>query len=124
MAEGLLRSLYGNEFEVYSAGTTPTEVHPLAIKVLKEINIDISHHKSKDISKFDGIYFKYVISVCDNSWESCPYFSGGKIFVHKNFGDPSNFKGGNEAKIDVFRNTRDSIEEWIIEFFGKLEKDT
>ena len=74
MAEGFLRELYGNNFDAYSAGTHPSRVNPYAIEVMKEKNIDLSHHTSKSIDQFRDMEFDYVITVCDGARETCPYF--------------------------------------------------
>ena len=74
MAEGFLRELYGNKFDAYSAGTHPSRVNPYAIEVMKEKNIDLSHHTSKSIDQFRDMQFDYVITVCDGARETCPVF--------------------------------------------------
>ena len=74
MAEGILRTLYGDRYEAYSAGTQPTKVNPYAIKVMSEIGIDISNHRSKSAEEFRGKEFDYVVTVCDNVKEACPFF--------------------------------------------------
>lgn len=124
MAEGLLRHYYGDEFEVYSAGAKETFVHPLAIEVMKEIGIDISHHKSKLVSEFFGQSFDYVITLCgDYSKEMCPAFIGEvrKEKLHWNFPDPAEAEGSLEEKLFVFRQVRDDIKKKIDEFVRKIE---
>ncbi len=118
MAEGLLRSLYGKRYEVFSAGTEPREVNPNAIEVMKEIGIDISNHYSKNIKDFIGEDFEYVITVCGGANESCPFFPGGKQQLHKDFEDPSSFSGNKEEVLAKFRKIRDELKEWIKEFFN------
>lgn len=118
MAEGLLKALYGDRYEVYSAGTYPTEVNPYAIKVMSEIGIDISNHKSKSIEEFIGMDIDYVITVCDKAKEICPYFPGAKNYLHQSFEDPASYEGNEEKKLEVFRKVRDQIKEWIIKTFG------
>jgi arsenate reductase len=78
MAEGLLRSLYGDRYEAYSAGTQPSRINPYAIKVMAEIGIDISTHYSKNIDVFHGIRFDYVVPVCNKAKEECPFFQGAR----------------------------------------------
>ena len=87
MAEGILRHFAADRFEVFSAGTKPSQVNPIAIKVMKEIGIDISCHRSKHVDEFKGQKFNYVITVCDNAKESCPIFPGVKP-MHWPFPDP------------------------------------
>jgi len=119
IAEGLLNSLYGDQFEAFSAGTHPSSVNPYAIKVMKEIGLDISKHYSKSIEEFRGIKFDYVITVCDNAKESCPFFPDGKKYLHKSFQDPSESRGSKEEMLSAFRQTRDTIKNWIDETYGK-----
>jgi len=117
MAEGLLRALYGDQYEVYSAGTHPTGVNPYAIKVMSEIGIDISNHKSKSIEEFFGMEIDYVVTLCDKAKETCPYFPCGKKYLHQSFEDPANYEGSEEEKLEAFRKVRDKIKEWIIKTF-------
>jgi len=117
MAEGIMNALYGDKFQSFSAGTNPSKVNPLAIEVLKEIGIDISHHRSKSIDEFKGETFDYVVTVCDNAKENCPYFPGGKKYVHRGFMDPASVEGTYEEKLSAFRKVRDEILNWIKEFF-------
>jgi len=114
MAEGLLRHLAGNRFEVFSAGIAPSVVNPYAIKVMAEIGIDISQHRSKSIGEFRGGSFDYVITVCDNARESCPFFPAAKKQLHWGFPDPANADGTPEQILAVYRTVRDSIKEKII----------
>ena len=118
MAEGLLNSLFGDKYEAYSAGTHPGGVNEYAIKALDEIGIDISFHKSENIDKYLNMDFDYVITVCDSAKETCPYFPNGKIFIHKSFPDPSSAKGDKSEILQVFREVRDKIKDFIIETFG------
>ena len=115
MAEGLVNALWGEEFEAFSAGTAPSQINPLAIEVLKEIGIDISPHKSKGLDQFLSKEFDYVITVCDHANETCPVFPGGKKRAHKGFTDPASVIGTQDEKIEVFRQVRDQIKEWLVE---------
>jgi len=78
IAEALLRSMGRERFEAYSAGTTPSRVHPLAVKAMQEIGIDVSAHRSKDVDEYRGMLFDYVITVCDQAREACPFFPGAR----------------------------------------------
>ena len=118
MAEGLLRSLYGERYEVFSAGTEPSRVNLNSIKVMREIGIDISNHYSKNIKDFINEDFDYVITVCGGAKESCPFFPGGKQQLHKDFEDPSSFSGSEEEVLSKFKAIRDELKEWIEEFFN------
>jgi len=119
MAEGLINSLFNDKFEVYSAGIEVSVVKPQAIKVLQEIGIDISQHYSKQIKEFYGRDFDLVITVCDNAKKVCPVFPGAKKMIHKAFRDPSAVIGTEEKKLNVFREVRDQIHEWIKESLVK-----
>jgi arsenate reductase len=117
MAEGLLRALRGNRYEAYSAGTEPTAVSPYAVKVMAEIGIDISRHRSKSVDAFTSGSFDYVVTVCDNAKEACPFFPGGRKMLHESFEDPSTFAGGEEEITAGFRHIRNEIKGWIEETF-------
>lgn len=118
MAEGMLNHYFGDQFEGFSAGIEKTLVRPEAIKVLAEIGIDISHHRSKMVFDFAGKTFDLVVTVCDKAKESCPFFPGAKEYIHKNFPDPSRAKGAEEDRLKVFRLVRDEIKEWMDENFS------
>lgn len=120
MAEGILRH-YGNErIEVFSAGTKPSEVNPIAIQVMKEIGIDISGHRSKHVDEFKGQTFDYVITVCDHVKESCPVFPGCAKFMHWPFPDPPHHKKIDEEVIKEFRKVRDMIRDKFRSFVYEL----
>ena len=120
MAEGLLRVLHGGLYEAYSAGTEPGGVSPYSFKVMNEIGIDMGAHRSKSIQEFFGQQFDYVVTVCDQAKEACPYFPGGKKIVHQSFADPSVLIGTEEEIIADFRRIRDEIKSWIENEFVKL----
>ena len=109
MAEGLLRHLAGDRFEVYSAGTEATFVRPQAIKVMSEIGVDISGQESKTLEEYLGQPFDYVITVCDAANEACPVFPEAKRRLHWSFEDPAVAVGSEEERLGVFRSVRDDI---------------
>ncbi len=113
MAEGTLRNLTGDRFEVHSAGTEATLVRPLAIQAMEEIGIDISGQESKTLDRYVGEPFDYVITVCDEANEACPFFPGAKNRLHWSFEDPSQATGSEEERLAVFRRVRDEIREHI-----------
>lgn len=117
MAEGLFRDLYGDSFDVYSAGSDPQNVDPIAIKSMAEIGIDISNHRSKSLMEFEGQEFDYVITVCGNQYNACPFFIGGKKYFKQPFEDPSVFKGTEEEKLELFGVIRDDLKEWIEDLY-------
>ena len=110
LAEGILRHLAGDLFEVHSAGSNPAGyVHPKAIAVMKEIGIDISGHTSKHMSQFLDEKINSVITVCGNADQACPMFPGQVNRYHWGFDDPAHAKGTEEEILDVFRRVRDQI---------------
>ena len=113
MAEGLLRHLAGNHFEVMSAGTEATHVRPLAIRAMDELGIDISGQESKTLDRYLGDTFDYVITVCDDANEACPVFPGAKRRLHWSFEDPAQARGSEEERLRVFHSVRDEIKERI-----------
>jgi arsenate reductase len=116
MAEGLLRHDAGDRFEVFSAGTKPSQVRPEAITAMREIGIDISGHKSKSVDEFAGQSFDYVLTVCDNAKESCPVFPGKVAMIHKSFEDPAARQGSEDEKLATFRRVRDEIRHFLKTF--------
>ena len=123
IAEGLVNALYGNRFLASSGGTMATRVHPGAIKAMAEIGIDISGHRSKSIDVFTDQRFDYVVMVCDDSQADCPFFPGGKDYIHHAFDDPAACKGTDEEVLTCFRRSRDEIRRWIEETFLQGEKE-
>ena len=120
MAEGILRTDGGDAFEVHSAGVKPSSVRPEAIRVMREIGIDISGHWSKSVDEFVGQHFDYVITVCDNAKETCPIFPGKAVHIHQNFEDPP--PPGTESeeyRLAIFRRVRDEIREWLKDFISE-----
>jgi arsenate reductase len=123
IAEGLLNAFYNDKFQGFSAGIKPSHVSPYAIEVLRELGIDISDHKSKILKEFQNDNFDYVVTVCDNAKESCPFFPGKNI-IHKGFEDPASIDGSIEEIMEGFRKVRDEIKDWIIESFGDPKHDS
>ena len=130
MAEGLLRHFGPGKYDVISAGSTPTQVNPLAIKAMAEIGIDISGQRSKSIEEFHGKNIDVVVSVCRSSPKvTCAFCSsplvggrpeiindtlpGAKRYIDHGFPDPSEAEGSQEEKLAAFRRTRDDIQKWI-----------
>ena len=113
MAEGLLRHVAGDRFEAMSAGTEATHVRPLAVRAMEEIGIDISEQESKTLNRYLQESFDYVITVCDDANEACPFFPGAQSRLHWSFEDPSRVEGSDEKRLAVFRAVRDRIRERI-----------
>jgi len=135
MAEGLLRHIHGKKFEVFSAGTNPTKINPLAIKVMAEIGIDISNQHSKGLEEFSEVEIDLAVSVCQSSAKTIctlcsspitmgrPLVINAKLHKTKNylvhgFSDPSEVEGSEEQKLAAFRQIREEIKIWIIEYFA------
>lgn len=117
MAEALLRVLRGNDYEAYSAGTHPTQISPYVIRVMNEIDIDMSRHRAKGVDEFDAVEFDVVVTVCDHAKETCPLLPAAKRHVHMSFPDPSSFEGTKAERIAFSRSVRDKIRAWILERF-------
>jgi arsenate reductase (thioredoxin) len=109
MAEGFLRALAGDRFEVESAGSEKTRVHPVASRAMHEVGIDIEHHHSKTLERFLNEPWDYVITVCDSANESCPIFPRTVRRLHWSFEDPSRAAGTEDERLEVFRRVRDAI---------------
>jgi arsenate reductase len=135
IAEGVLRHLHDDKYEVFSAGTNPTQVNPLAIKVMAEIGVDISRQYSKSLDVFKDVDIDLVVSVCrSGSKINCticasPIVMGrpelirsrlpkAKDYLDHPFNDPSEVEGTEEEKIAAFRRTRDEMKKWITERFA------
>jgi arsenate reductase len=123
MAEGLVNHYLGDEWQAYSAGTAPAGyVHPLAVRVMAELNIDIAPQRSKSVDGFRGTQFDLVVTVCDDAAENCPVWLGGGRKVHMGFEDPAKATGSEEERLAVFRRIRDEIRQEIFDFLENGSK--
>lgn len=122
MAEGLLKEIYGNTYIIDSAGTRPSVVRPEAISVLAEIGIDISGNYSKSVDEFAGEKIEFVLTVCDNAKENCPYFPAATRLIHHAFGDPAAVEGDLETRLKAFRKVRDEIRSYLEMDFASFLK--
>lgn len=113
MAEGFLRSMYGGRYEAYSAGVKPTRINPYAIDVMREAGVDLSKQRSKSVDEFRGMKFDYVITVCDDARETCPFFPTAKKYAHKSFENPAEPMADREDITESFRHVRDEIRGWV-----------
>jgi arsenate reductase len=120
MAEGLLRHLGGTRYEVFSAGTKPAGVNPLAIEAMREVGIDISTQRSKSVAEFAGQEFAAVITVCDNAAEECPIFPGAPQRAHWSLPDPAAVSGTEQEKLGAFRKVREELERRIQAFVNSV----
>ena len=119
MAEGFLQARGGGRYAPFSVGTHPREVHPLAIRVMSELGIDIgvaAGHRAKGLDEFAGQHFDLVVTVCDEAAEECPFFPGAQRQEHWGFPDPSAATGTEEERLAVFRRVRDAIGARIDQF--------
>jgi arsenate reductase len=116
MAEGWIRYYAGDEANVYSAGIEANGLNTYAVKVMGDALIDISKQTSKRTEDLPDIKFDYIITVCDNAQEKCPYFPGDAIRLHKSFPDPACFKGSEEEILKLFADLRDQIEDFCFDF--------
>jgi len=118
MAEGFLKS-FDNRLEVISAGTQPAlSVHPKVFQVMSEVGIDISSNYPKSVDEFLYENFDFVITVCDDARDACPFFSGKVTYqLHIGFEDPARATGTDEGILEVFRKVRDEIREEIYKFY-------
>jgi arsenate reductase len=119
IAEGYLQYFAGNRAVVYSAGIETHGVNPKAIEVMAEDGINISHHTSNNVDEYEEIIFDYLITVCDNANENCPFFPTSAQRFHFNFPDPAKATGTPEEVMNEFRRVRDMIKTYAQEFIEK-----
>ncbi|MDB5003509.1 MAG: arsC2 [Mucilaginibacter sp.] len=119
LAEGYLRHFAGNKAAIYSAGIETHGVNSKAIQVMAEDGIDISHHTSNNVDEYVSIPFDYVITVCDNAKENCPYFPTQAQRFHFNFPDPAKATGTPDEVMNEFRRVRDMIKEYAHSFISQ-----
>lgn len=117
MAEGFLRHHGGKRFEVFSAGTSPSRVHPTAVEVMAERGIDLTGQRSKSVDETLGQGFDYIVTTCDDARDQCPVFPGQGETLHWGLEDPAGAGGSREKKLKVFRKVRDELEKLIQSHF-------
>ena len=122
MAEGLVNHGLGNRWEAFSAGTKPSGyVHPLAIEVMAELDIDISDQRSKSVDQFRDTTFDVVITVCDDAAENCPLWLGSGNLHHIGFPDPADASGSEEKRLAVFRRVRDGLRREVVAYLEEMD---
>ena len=109
MAEGLLRAWAGDRFDAHSAGTEAGGLRPEAVEAMREIGIEIAGHESKDLARFIGLPFDWLVTVCDDAREACPVMPGISRQEHWSIDDPSAASGDDEARLAAFRAARDDL---------------
>ena len=123
MAEGFLRHLAGDRFEVYSAGTKPKGLSPITVAVMREVGIDVSAHRSKSVEEFVGEDFDYVITVCDVARAACPRFDRSRRQLHWGVTDPAELEAAGVVSIEAFRAARDEVRVRVEEFIRRELSD-
>ncbi|HOB59158.1 MAG TPA: arsenate reductase ArsC [Methanoregulaceae archaeon] len=119
MAEGYLRARHGDRFEAFSAGTKASTLSPYAIRVMQEIGVDISGHRSKSLNEIAGREMDVAVIVCDAAKSACPFFPWAKVTLHAIFRNPKEFAGTDDEIINGFREIRDEITGWIDRFVSE-----
>lgn len=122
MAEGFLRAFGGDHYDAHSAGTRPSTLNPLAVQVMREVQIDISAQRSKDAVEYLGQHFGTIITVCDNAKQQCPVFPGNSARDHWPFIDPAEAAGTDDERLQVFRRVRDEIGSRVKDFVDRRAK--
>lgn len=121
MAEAFVNHQHAHRARAVSAGTNPRPVHPLAIEVMKEVGIDISHQHSKPVETFRGETFDLFITLCDRARENCPLSFEGQRRLHVGFADPAEKSGTEEEILAEFRIVRDAMQMWLEDYFDVTE---
>ncbi len=122
MAEGLLRHIAGDKFEVYSAGSHPSQLHPASVAVMAEWGIDITHHTAEPIDDYLDTGMNIGITVCDNAQQSCPTFPDVVEQIHWSLGDPYHGWGADSEDLPTYRKTRDELKDRIKVFLTEQNK--
>jgi arsenate reductase len=124
MAEALVNQFLGDAWEAYSAGTEPAGyVHPLAVQVMSELEIDISNHRSKSTDEFRDFVFDQVITVCDDAAENCPVWLGQGRVTHISFPDPAKATGSEAERLVVFQSVRDDIGKQVSNYLSENSRN-
>jgi arsenate reductase len=118
IAEGLLRHLAHDQYEVYSAGVEPSRLHPMSILVMDEIGVDIRHQSSDDVLDYLNVGIDILISVCDHAAQVCPGFPGKVRRIHWSIKDPFHGWDIDESRLPDYRQTRDDLKQWIEKFLS------
>ncbi|MGF7042198.1 arsenate reductase ArsC [Mucilaginibacter lappiensis] len=116
IAHGYLQQFAGNKAQVYSAGVEIHGVNPKAVKIMTDDGVDISNHTSNNVDEYMDISFDYIITVCDNAKENCPYFPSKAQRFHQNFPDPAKATGTEQEVMEEFKRVRDMIKVYAADF--------
>jgi arsenate reductase (thioredoxin) len=118
MVEGFFRNFYGDNFQVFSAGSDPQEIDPTTVKVMDEVGIDISKQTSNSLNEYKDQEFDYVVIICGNEYNACPFFFGGKKLFLECLTDIYPFEGSLTEKTELLREIRDEIGDWVQDFYN------
>jgi arsenate reductase len=118
MVEGFFRNFYGDEFHVFSAGSNPQEIDPKTVQVMADVGIDISKQTSNSLNEYSGEEFDYVVIICGNEYNACPFFFGGKKLFLECLTDIYPFNGSETEEIELLREIRDEIGDWVQDFYN------
>jgi arsenate reductase len=121
MAEGLANRLKSDVVTAYSAGISPAGIHPLTVRVMEEVGVDISGQRSKSVTELGDILFDYVVTLCGSAAEHCPRFPGKSRVIHVGFDDPASAEGTEEERLEAFRRVRGAILEFVENLPWELE---
>ena len=121
MAEVFLKRITFNRVEVFSAGVKPAHMHPLTVRVMKELGIDMTKNRSKSVNEFYHDRFDYVVTIHDEARKKSRTFQGSHTKIHKSLEDPADVKGSESEKLDAFRTARDQIKEWLTDFAERYQ---
>jgi arsenate reductase len=122
LAEAILRQKYHKFYQVFSAGTQPTDINPYILQILIDMGIDTSKLESKHVNMFLGKEIDFVVTVCNSAQETCPFFPNAKQYLHKNFDDPNSFTGTAENIFKEVNRVKKEIADWIEEEFAPKQK--
>jgi arsenate reductase len=124
MAEGLVNHFLGDRWAASSAGTRPAEsVHPLAVRAMADLGIDISAQRPKSVGRFDQTAFDLVVTLCDSAAQNCPLCLGWKRAAHLGFPDPAAATGSEEEKLETFRRVRDNLKREVFAYLAQVEEE-
>ena len=124
MAEGLVNHDLAGKVAAASAGVAPNKINPRAIRVMAELGLDISHHRAKSVTEFEGQQFDLVITVCDSAKQQCPFFPGAAQMLHVSFADPGRAQGTDEEIMAVFRRVRDEMRQKLVPLLAEKAAET
>lgn len=123
MAEAWAKHFFSDRYEIYSAGTAPKGIHPLTLKVMEEVGIDVTNQRSKHLDELKNIEFDFVITLCDDAKESCPVYPKKTRVIHKSFPDPVLLGKSSGEQLKAFRDVRDRIKAFVRELEKVIEQE-